>query len=123
LYLGNRLIGTVGGSGGVSTLQDLTDTLITSAETGDFLVLNSEGKWVNVAASDVAATIIASGSQFVEVDENEFQFNAVNGKLELKGYVNAAVGLMPVKSATGITWQTPPPDLSTAVGNLQSGLQ
>ena len=123
LYLGSRLIGSVGGSEGVSTLEALTDTLITSASTGDFLVLNSEGKWINLPAADVAQSIISSGSQFVSIDENQFQFNAVNGQLELKGFADATAGLMPVKSATGISWQTPAPDLSTEVGNLQSALQ
>jgi len=29
---------------------------------------------------------------------------------------------MPVKSASGIVWQSPAPDLSSRVGNLETGL-
>ena len=122
LYLGSRLIGEVGGSGGVNNLSELTDVLISAASAGDFLVLNSEGKWINVPASDVASRILEAGGSFLSIDENEFLFNSVNGKLELKGYSSASNGMMPVKSATGIVWQTPAPDLSSRVGNLESGL-
>ena len=120
LYLGTRLIGSVGGSGGVSNLSELSDVIVSNANTGDFLVLNSEGKWTSVSASEVAQAILSAGGNFVTVDENEFQFNAVDGSLELKGYTNAATNLVPVKASTGIEWTSLPPDLSTEVGNLES---
>lgn len=123
LYLGARLIGEVGGSGGASSISELSDVLISSAQTGDFLVLNSEGKWINTSAQDVAESIIATGGNFVTIDENEFQFNAVSGKLELKGYAAASTNMMPVKSATGITWQTAPSiNLDQRVGTLETNL-
>jgi len=72
LYLGTRLIGSVGGSGGVSNLSELSDVIVSNANTGDFLVLNSEGKWTSVSASEVAQAILSAGGNFVTVDENEF---------------------------------------------------
>ena len=122
LYLGDRLIGGVGSEGGVGNLSELSDVLINAAQTGDFLVLNSEGKWTSTSASNVAQAILETGGNIVSIDEAEFQFNSVNGKLELKGYAEAATGLMPVKSASGIVWQSPAPDLSSRVGNLETGL-
>lgn len=123
LYLGNRLIGEVGGSGGVNNLSELSDVLISAAQTGDFLTLNSEGKWINISAADVAQTILSTGGSFIEVDENEFQFNAVNGKLELKNYSAASLNMMPVKTATGLNWQTAPSaDINTRVGSLETEL-
>lgn len=123
LYLGDRLIGGVGGSGGVNNLSELSDVLISAAQTGDFLVLNSAGKWTSTSASNVAETILASGGNFVSIDEQEFQFNAIDGKLELKGYAEASTGMIPVKSATGIIWQSSPINLDTRVSDLESAMQ
>lgn len=122
LYLGTRLIGNVGGSGGASTLAELSDVLVSNANTGDFLVLNSQGKWAAVSASDVAQTILSAGGNFVDIDQTQFNFNSVSGKLELKGYETASTGMIPVKSASGLIWQAAPADLSGRVGNLESGL-
>ena len=122
LYLGTRLIGSVGGSGGVNNLSELSDVIVSSAQTGDFLVLNSEGKWTSTSASGVAQAILESGGNFVSIDEAEFQFNAVSGNLEIKGYADAANGLVPTKSTTGISWTSLPPDLSTEVANLKTEL-
>lgn len=122
LYLGNRLIGEVGGSGGVNNLSELSDILITAAQAGDFLVLNSEGKWINVSAAEVASNILEAGGNFVSIDENEFQFNSVNGNLELKGYTNATVGMIPIKTNSGLGWQSAPVDLSAKVGSLETNL-
>ena len=123
LYLGNRLIGEVGGSGGASNLSELSDVLISAAQTGDFLTLNSQGKWINISASDLAQTILDIQGQFVEIDENEFQFNAVNGKLELKNYSAASVGMMPVKTNSGLSWQiAPSANLDARVGSLESDM-
>ena len=121
LYLGNRLIGEVGGSGGVNNLSELSDILINSAQAGDFLVLNSEGKWINIPATDVAQSILSAGGSFVAIDENEFKFNSVNSKLELKGYAEANIGMMPVKTNAGLSWQAAPSaDINTRVGNLET---
>ena len=122
LYLGARLIGSVGGSGGVNNLSELSDVIVSGASTGDFLVLNSEGKWTSASASDVAQAILSAGGNFVTIDENEFQFNSVSGNLELKGYSSATTGFVPVKSTTGIAWMSMPPDLSSSVGSLESAL-
>lgn len=119
LYLGSRLItGDIGGNG-VNTLAELTDVIITGADAGSFLVLNSDGKWVATSASDVAQTILEAGGNFISVDNNEFQFNSVNGNLEIKGYNAATVGMMPVKGATGIVWQNTPADMSSRVETLE----
>ena len=119
LYLGSRLItGDIGG-GGVNTLAELTDVIISGADAGSFLVLNSDGNWVATSASDVAQTILDAGGNFVSVDNKEFQFNNVNGQLEIKGYNNASVGMMPVKGSTGIVWQNAPTDLSSRVDTLE----
>lgn len=119
LYLGSRLItGDIGGSG-IDTLAELTDVIITGADAGSFLVLNSDGNWVATSAADVAQTILESGGNFISVDTQEFQFNAINGQLEIKGYDNATTGMMPIKGATGIVWQAAPVDLSSRVGTLE----
>lgn len=122
LYLGDKLISNNVGGSGVNNLSELSDVIINGANTGDFLVLNSEGKWTSISAADVAQTILSAGGNFVSIDENQFQFNAVNGKLELKGYANANAGLVPIKSTTGIAWTSLPPDLSTQVGTLSDNL-
>ena len=116
LYLGHRLIGGAGSEGGVSNLSELSDVIVYSVQTGDFLVLNSEGKWISTSAANVAQDILETGGNFIDVDEAEFQFNTVNGKLELKGYAKAATGLMPVKNVSGIVSKTPAPDLSSRIG-------
>ena len=122
LYLGDKLISNNVGGSGVNNLSELADVIVNGARAGDFLVLNSEGKWTSISAADVAQAILSAGGNFVDIDENQFQFNA-NGKLELKGYNNATAGLVPVKSTTGISWTSLPPDLSSNVGNLESSLQ
>ena len=119
LYLGSRLIsGNIGGNG-VNTLAELTDVIVTGADAGSFLVLNSDGNWVATSASNVAQAILEAGGNFISIDQNEFQFNSVNGQLEIKGYNNASVGMMPVKGATGIIWQNAPTDMSTRVETLE----
>ena len=122
LYLGTRLISNTVGEGGVNTLGELTDVIISGAGAGSFLVLNSEGKWTAISANDVAQTIINGGGNFVIIDDNEFNFNSVNGKLELKGYQNAEIGMMPVKTTNGLSWQAAPIDLSTRVGSLEDSV-
>lgn len=123
LYLGDKLISNNVGGSGASSLAELSDVIVNAANTGDFLVLNSEGKWTSVSAADVAQTIISAGGNFVTIDEQEFQFNAVDGKLELKGFANATAGLVPVKGNNGLDWVSLPPDLTSSVGDLQAGLQ
>jgi hypothetical protein len=83
---------------------------------------DANGKWTSTSASGVAQAILESGGNFVSIDEAEFQFNAVSGNLEIKGYADAANGLVPTKSTTGISWTSLPPDLSTEVANLKTEL-
>lgn len=117
LYLGTRLISSnVGGSS--TSLADLSDVIISEVGASNFLISNSEGKWIPVAASEVAQLIVESGGNFISIDENEFTFNSVDGKLEIKGYDAATSGMMPVKSDNGIIWQNAPIDLSTEVETL-----
>ena len=122
LYLGDKLISDNVGGNEVTTLSDLTDVIINNANAGDFLVLNSEGQWTSISAAGVAEAILSAGGNFITIDEQQFQLNAVDGKLELKGYNNAATGLVPVKGDTGLGWINLPPDLSTEVGDLEAGL-
>lgn len=118
LYLGSRLISGDVGSGS-TTLADLTDVIVDGAEAGSFLVLNSDGNWIATSASDIAQTILEAGGNFVTIDEQEFQFNSVSGKLELKGYASASTGMMPVKGNNGIEWHAAPSNLDSRVGTLE----
>ena len=126
LWLGNRLIiGNIGeGGSGATSLYQLTDVIIENAGAGSLLVRDSNGNWKSTPASDIAQLIVESGGNFVTIDENEFQFSPVDGKLELKGYAEADLGFIPVKGDTGIIWQAAPADLnlSTRVGNLESSM-
>ena len=70
LYLGDKLISNNVGGSGVNNLSELADVIVTGAQTGDFLVLNSEGKWTAVSAADVAAAIQAAGGSFISIDNN-----------------------------------------------------
>ena len=122
LYLGERLISSVGTGSGVSTLAELSDVLITGAQTGDFLVKSSSGTWAAVGATAVAALIVEAGGLTASVDINEDQFQFVNGALELKGYSSASDNFIPVKSTTGLSWQAAPIDVSGRVANLESAM-
>lgn len=124
LYLGDRLISSNVGGAGVNSLAELTDVLVSNASTGDFLVLNSEGKWAAVSAATVAQQIIDAGniSSNIDIDTSEFEFSAVDGKLNLKGYSSASTGMIPVKSELGLSWQAAPIDLSNRVGSLESAV-
>lgn len=80
LYLGSKLI-----SGGESTvisssLSDLTDVLITGAETNSFLVKNDNGIWVNRTAEEVAGLI----QSFIAVDNKSIEIT--NDVIQLKGF-------------------------------------
>lgn len=119
LYLGTRLISdNVGSSSSSISLADLNDVIISEVGASNFLISNSEGKWVPVSASEVAQLIMESGGNFVSIDENEFSFNSTDGKLELKGYNSASTDMIPVKSNNGIIWQNLPADLSSEVTTL-----
>lgn len=122
LYLGDKLISNNIGGNGATSLADLTDVLISNAATGDFLVLNSEGKWAAVDAATVAQSIIEAGGLIAEIsiDNSEFEFDAVSGDLKLKGYDTATAGMVPVKGDNGLIWQAQPIDLSSRVGTLES---
>ena len=122
LYLGNRLISSIGEGELISSLADLNDVLIDAAPGGSFLVKNSSGKWVATSTQEVAELILTTGNQLVKVDENEFKFNSVNGNLELKGFAEANNGLVPVKSNNILSWTSLPPDLSSQVTNLESAI-
>lgn len=124
LYLGDRLISSNVGGASITSLSELADVITSEAQTGDFLVLNSEGKWAAVGATAVAATIVEAGglSAEIKIDNAEFKFNAVNSNLELNGYAEASVGMIPIKSSTGIAWQNAPIDLSSRVGTLETNV-
>ena len=119
LYLGSRLISAnVGGSSSIS-IDDLSDTLITEAQTGDFLILNSEGKWINASVDQVVEMISSAinGTFISDIDENIFNLSSI-GKLEVKGYSTATVGMVPIKGQNSLEWSQMPPDLSSNVEDL-----
>lgn len=120
LYLGNRLISSVGEGDLVTSLADLTDVIINEAPAGSFLVKNSSGKWVATSAQEIAEIILTAGNSIVKIDENEFHFNAVDGNLELRGFSNATSGMVPVKGDNKLLWTSLPPNLSSEVTNLQT---
>jgi len=60
--LGSRLISANVGGSGVYSLSELSDVIVSEANTGDFLIKNSEGKWAAVSAETVAQTILELGS-------------------------------------------------------------
>ena len=120
LYLGNRLISSVGEGDLVTSLTDLTDVIVDAAPAGSFLVKNSTGNWVAASAADVAQMILDTGNSLIPIDEKEFHFNAINGKLEINGFADAITGMVPVKSDNSILWSELPPNLSNQVLNLQT---
>lgn len=121
LYLGSRLISANVGGSGVYSLSELSDVIVSEANTGDFLIKNSEGKWAAVSAETVAQTILELGSiSNFNINENQFELNPVDNKLELKGFQQAAPGLIPIKSNNNqLSWTNLPPDLSNSVSNLE----
>lgn len=124
LYLGDRLISANIGGSGVSSLAELSDVIVANSNTGDFLVKNSEGKWAAVDATTIASMIVEAGglTASINIDNNEFEFNTVNGQLELKDYSSAIIGMVPVKGNSGITWTSLPVDTSVRVGNLETSV-
>lgn len=120
LYLGNRLISSVGEGDLVTSLADLTDVIINEAPAGSFLVKNSLGKWVATSAQEIAEIILTAGNSIVKIDENEFHFNSIDGNLELRGFSNATSGMVPVKEDNKLLWTSLPPNLSSEVTNLQT---
>ena len=103
LYLGDKLISSNVGGSGASSLAELTDVVIDGAHTGDFLVKSSSGTWAAVGATAVAELIINTGALNVaslDIDEDVFQFNAVDGKLELKGFASATAVIEASKEPT-----------------------
>lgn len=82
LYLGTKLI-----SGGESTivsssLGDLTDVIITGAQTNSFLVKDDSGIWIAKTAEEVARLI----QGYIEVDNASIELNQDTNTLSLKGF-------------------------------------
>ena len=82
LYLGTKLI-----SGGQSTvvsssLGDLTDVIITGAQTNSFLVKDDNDTWVAKTAEQVAELI----QSYIKVDNFSIELNQDTNTLSLKGF-------------------------------------
>lgn len=82
LYLGTKLI-----SGGESTivsssLGDLTDVIITGAQTNSFLVKDDSGIWIAKTAEEVAELI----QSYINVDNASIELNQDTNTLSLKGF-------------------------------------
>ena len=82
LYLGTKLI-----SGGESTvvsssLGDLTDVIITGAQTNSFLVKDDNDTWVAKTAEQVAELI----QSYINVDNASIELNQDTNTLSLKSF-------------------------------------
>ena len=82
LYLGTKLI-----SGGESTivsssLGDLTDVIITGAQTNSFLVKDDNGTWIAKTAEEVAGLI----QSYINIDNASIELNQDTNTLSLKGF-------------------------------------
>lgn len=125
LYLGSRLISSVGSGAGISNLKQLEDVLITNLQAKDILMADSDGNWKNVSIADLANEIAAQQGLGFTVNENIFNFTPTK-QLTLNGFDGASANQIPMKSVEGkLTW-TDKPDLTTInqkVGNLETGLQ
>ena len=82
LYLGTKLI-----SGGESTvvsssLGDLTDVIITGAQTNSFLVKDDNGTWIATTAEEVAELI----QSYINVDNASIELNQDTNTLSLKSF-------------------------------------
>ena len=128
LYLGNILIGTVGeGSSSVNKLSDLSDVLLTNVGATDILVYSSDGKWKNTSIKEIADLIAGEDSLGFNVDENQFNFQSVNGvqTLKLLDFDSAAAGSSLIKGVNGkISWSDTNIDtLSSTVDNLSTSFE
>lgn len=90
LYLGSRLIGGGGIATGAMSLADLTDTIVTGADTNYFLVRNSDGKWVATSPEEVANLILNNSNSTAQV----FQTMLVEGQTHLEAIEEEVSGLV-----------------------------
>lgn len=94
LYLGTKLIGGTG-SGGASSLADLTDVIVSKISNKDILIYNG-ASWINGTIEDV----INLNTSTLEIDST--------GAISIAGFSQAEVGTIPQKDSTGnITWVAP----------------
>lgn len=128
LYLGNVLIGTVGeGSSSVSKLSDLSDVLLTNVGATDILVYSSDGKWKNTSIQEIADLIASQEGLGFNIDENQFNFQSINGTqtLSLLGFEAAAAGASPIKGTNGkLSWSNTNVDiLASTVETLSTSFE
>lgn len=126
LYLGDKLISSVGSGTSVTKLSDLKDVLIdATASAGSILTLNSEGKWVTTSIQDIADLVASQSSLGFQVDTNVFELVPVNGsdslkQLNLNGFGTADSGALAMKGTDGkLIWDT---SLKTQVSNLEQAM-
>lgn len=94
LYLGTKLIGGTG-SGGASSLADLTDVIVSEFSNKDILIYNGVS-WTNGTIED----IINLNTSALEIDST--------GAITIAGFTQAEVGTIPQKDSSGnITWVAP----------------
>ena len=94
LYLGTKLIGGTG-SGGASSLVDLTDVIVSEISNKDILIYNGVS-WTNGTIED----IINLNTSALEIDST--------GAITIAGFAQAEVGAIPQKDSSGnITWVAP----------------
>lgn len=132
LYLGDKLISSVGSGTSVTKLSDLKDVLIdATASAGSILTLNSEGKWVTTSIQDIADLVASQSSLGFQVDTNVFELVSVNGsdtlkQLNLNGFKEADTGAFAMKGPNGnLIWNSNPDvigNLNTKVTNLEQAM-
>ena len=94
LYLGTKLIGGTG-SGGASSLADLTDVIVSEFSNKDILIYNGVS-WIHGTIEDV----IKINTSTLEIDST--------GAITIAGFTQAEVGTIPQKDSSGnITWVAP----------------
>lgn len=94
LYLGTKLIGGTS-SGGVNSLADLTDVIVSEISNKDILIYNGVS-WTNGTIED----IINLNTSTLEIDST--------GAITIAGFTQAEVGTIPQKDSSGnIIWIAP----------------
>ena len=86
----NNLTWGTGGGGGSSNLSGLDDTTISSLQSGDLLIYNSDATWHNVSLSG-DATIASNGSLTIATDaihSNMLNDDIISGQTNMSGDVD-----------------------------------
>ena len=122
LYLGERLVSGIGEGFGASSLNELSDVILSEVADRDILMFNG-ASWENVSFDELIDEIGARG---FEVDANAFELGE-DGILKLAGLADAEAGAQLVKGSDGkLSWVKPDTTtvegLETTVTNLETNV-